>query len=93
MTLAIILIAMICGTVAFLVIMLSGGHRDFAAQDRDRGLARLYEARADLMHVEELERRAVLRRQDEEERRIREARERRRHEAVCDEVRQDGGVL
>lgn len=80
--------AMICSTIGFVVLMLAGGGRDISARDRDRGLAKLYEARANLMFVEELERRAVLRIRDAEEHRLHEARERRRREAACEEVKQ-----
>lgn len=89
MLLAIILTTIICGTVVLLALMLGPIiGRDISARDRDRGLARLYEARASLMFVEELERRVVLRIQDEEARpRRREARERRRRDQICAEVR------
>lgn len=90
MSLAIILTTIICGTVVLLALMLGPIiGRDISARDRDRGLAKLYEARASLMFIEELERRAALRIRDAEEQRLREARERRRRERLCAEVRDE----
>ena len=54
--------------------------RDYAARDRDRGLAKLYEARADVLHVESLERKQVLARLADE-----------RRERVCKDVRDARG--
>lgn len=85
MTLAIILTAIICGTVTFVVLTMAttGRYRDYAAQDRDRGLAKLYEARAEQVRVEALHRRAALDVIRDEAQRIREAHTQRQREAAC----------
>ncbi len=59
---AFIIIAIIISVTVILVINTIFGprHRDFAEQDRDRGLAKLFEARAEVMHVESLKRYRVL---------------------------------
>ncbi len=90
--LAIILgISIGCATALLLTIMVAPGlgrGRDMAARDRDSGLAKLYEARAGLMRVEELERRDAIRRADDSEKRIAEARRTRRRAEATAEVRQ-----
>ena len=91
MILAIILVGIICFTAVLIIMLVAPGiwpGRDSAARDRDRGLARLYEARADLMHVEEMERRDAIRRRDAVEARLVEARRTRQRDALCEEVRQ-----
>lgn len=50
--------------------------RDFAAQDRDRGLAKLLEARAEVLRTEARERRQAL-----------EETQRQRRDAACEEAR------
>lgn len=54
--------------------------RDYALQCRDRGMAKLYEARAELLHTESLERRRVLTDLAN-----------RRRDQVCDDVRDARG--
>ncbi len=87
--LAIILItALLCFTAMVLAILLAPGiwpGRDDEARDRDRGLAKLYEARADLMQVESMERRAVIRRRDALDARIAARRNRPGEVRACDE--------
>lgn len=77
MLLAIILVSIVCLTTVVLAILVVPGlnsGRDMAARDRDYALAKLYEARAKLMHVENLERRDAMRRRDECDARLEEAR-------------------
>lgn len=83
-------IGIICFTVVLLVVMLAPGisrGRDAAAYDRDRALAKLFEARADLMHVESMERRDAIRRRDAVDTRLKEVRNKRRRDKVAEEVR------
>lgn len=79
-----ILIGVAAGAgVALLANILFGGsrttHRDWGAEARDLALAKLYEARADLMHVESLRQREALRLEQT-------ANDRARREAICEEV-------
>lgn len=84
MALAIILVSIVCLTAMMLAILivpgLAGQGRDMAARDRDMALAKLYTARADLMHVENLERRDAMSRRDAVEMRLAEARRARKKE-------------
>ena len=81
----IIAISIVCFTVVFVAIILANQNRDNAARDRDYGLAKLFEARASLLHIEELERRSVLNGKNEEISRVREwQREQSRERAVAD---------
>ncbi len=85
MTLAIAIIITIgvfitCVTVSVLVAPGLRQGRDMAARDRDYALAKLFEARARLMHIENLERRDAMRRRDECETRLKEARDARQRE-------------
>lgn len=85
MTLGISILITVCVFIAAVAIMLivdslTDG-RDTAARDRDYALAKLYEARAGLMRVEEMERRDAIRRIDDVERA-------QRRDAACEEARQ-----
>lgn len=87
---AIILVSIVCLTTVVMAILIVPGlnsGRDMAARDRDFALARLHNARVDLMHVENLERRSAMRRRDNVESRIEEARKARQRDAVAEEVR------
>ena len=59
---AFIIITIIISVTVILVIstMFGPRHRDSAEQDRDRGLAKLFEARAEILHTESLERQQVM---------------------------------
>ncbi len=84
-TFIIILVIIGCVTVVSVVSKIfSRPERDIPARDRDRGLAKLFEARAQLMHTESLERRHALSIQANEERQ-------RRREQVCADVRDARG--
>lgn len=75
---------------SFILVHLIMGHpRDYAAQDRDQGLAHLYEARADLMRAESLRLRAVL--TDKQRAKLAQKQEAttRHREQVADEVRNE----
>ncbi len=80
---AIILVSIVCLTAVVLAVLIMPGlhqGRDMAARDRDYALAKLFEARARLMHIENLERRDAMRRRDECETRLKKARDARQHE-------------
>ncbi len=60
-TFVIILVIIGCVTVVSVISQIfNKPGRDYAARDRDHGLAKLYEARAELLHTESIERRRVL---------------------------------
>ena len=80
-TLIIILVITGCITAVLVVNTIFQPHsRDYAARDRDRGLAKLFTARAEIVHVESLERRRVL----DDQAAL-------RREQVCDDVRDARG--
>ncbi len=60
--------------------------RDYAARDRDRGLAKLYEARAEVLHTESLERQRT---ESLERQRVMNEKIALRREQICADVRDD----
>ncbi len=81
MILAIVLTAMICGTIAFVVAVMP-------LISRNNAQAKLISARAGLLRIEKLERQIVLNREAEQAQRNQEARKRRRRAVIAKEARQ-----
>lgn len=69
-------------TVAVVNAIFGKRRRDFAEQDRDRGLAKLFEARAEVLHAEAVELHAAI------TTRLHSHQQQRRDD-VCDEVREE----